>query len=164
MATTKHIIELLDEKPLSGLSEAEMAAIRMHISDCLKCEQAFDAARVSGVLLHERAAAIHKPTAFFQTRVMARVRERQGNELWNFGRLWRATGALASSMIATVAALAVLTFVLPAETNFTSQETVSVNRYSAEAVILNQSASAEELQSDSQVLTTLYGPEEDVVR
>ena len=163
MATNKHIINLLDEKPLNGLSEAEVAAIRAHIADCAKCERAFEAAGVSAVLLRERAVATHEPSAFFQTRVLAVLREkRAGNELWNFGRLWRATGALASSMIATVAALAVLTFALPAETNLTSVETVSVNRYSAEAVILNQSA--EELQSDSQVLTTLYGPEEDVVR
>ncbi|HLA12931.1 MAG TPA: hypothetical protein VJ023_20265 [Pyrinomonadaceae bacterium] len=162
---TKHIIELLDEKPFDRFSEAEMVTIRQHISNCAECEKAFEAARVSTVLLNERKASTHEPSAFFQTRVLARLREREAsNEVWNFGRLWRATSALASSMVATVAALAVLTLVLPAETSVTSQETVSVNRYSAEAVILNQSQFGEELQSDSQVLTTLYGSEEEVVR
>lgn len=74
--------------------------------------------------------------------------------------MWRAAGALASSMVATVAALAVLTFVMPGQVTTVTPETTALSVYSAEEVILNHGESDDQI-SDSQVLTTLYEAEED---
>jgi anti-sigma-K factor RskA len=159
MKDNKHIISLIDEAPVSGLSENNLTVIHAHIEQCSDCRQAFQAAQVSGLLLHERAAAEFEPSPFFQTRVMATLRERQAaGETWAWSRLWRAAGALTSSMVATVAALAVLTFAIPGS-QVVSQAGSPPNSYSVEELLLDGTAQVEE-ESDGQLLTTLYSEEE----
>src|SRR5687767_1892063 len=133
----EHIISLLENAPLASLSENDLAAIRVHADHCSGCLRAFQAAQISALLLKERAAEVFEPSPFFHTRVLATLRERQANaswaDKWALGRMWRAAGALASTMVATVAALAVLTFIIP-ESQVTpeSQQASSVaNNYSA---------------------------------
>jgi len=134
--------------------------IRAHTKDCSNCFQAFQAAQVSLRLLKEhaavQAASDFGPPPFFHTRVLATLRERQAvNDSWAFGRLWRAAGAIASSMVVTVATLAFLTFVIPD----TQLATVSQADPSAEEVILDQAQSEE--VSEGQLLTTIYGGDEE---
>jgi len=161
----EHIKEMLDGAPLDNLSESELTAVRSHAEGCEACGRAFDAARVSSLLLKERAAETFEPSPFFQTRVLAALRERQsGVEAWSLGRLWRAAGVLFSTMAATVAALAVLTFVVP-QPAATQQEVASAGRaYTAEDVILEQAEQPDEQMSYGQVLTTLYDTDEDAGR
>jgi anti-sigma-K factor RskA len=155
----EHIISLLDERPLADLSESELGTIRVHISDCAECRREYDAAQVSAFLLLERSAETFEPSPFFHTRVMATLRERQNaNQAWAWSRLWRAAGALASSMVVTVAALGVLTFVAPGNPEVIPD--IAANSYSAEEVILN-GETADEQSSDSQILKSLYGAEDD---
>jgi anti-sigma-K factor RskA len=163
----EHIINLIESMPLSSLGEGDLAGIRAHIIACVNCERAFEAAQISSRLLKERAADIFEPSPFFHTRVMASLRERQtANDFWQFSRLWRTAGALASSMVATVAALAVLTFINPGNQIASApQDPASfANNYSAEEVILGQNEVAANPISDGQVLTELYGADEDQVR
>ena len=100
------------------------------------------------------------------TRVMAHLRERQAaNERWSWTRIWQATGALASSMVATVVALAILTFMIP-ESPTTAElleGTTARNAYSAEEVILNPGDPFDEQVTDGFVLTTIYDAAEDTV-
>ncbi|HEV7474580.1 MAG TPA: hypothetical protein VGN90_11060 [Pyrinomonadaceae bacterium] len=157
----EHIIKLIDEAPVSGLSETNLTVIRTHIDRCSACREAFQAAQVSALLLHEHAAAEFEPSPFFQTRVMAALRERQAaGDSWAWSRVWRAAGALASSMVATVAALAVLTFAIPANQVVSRQSSSLPSAYSAEEVILDETAQVEE-ESDGQLLTTIYSGEEE---
>ena len=150
-----HIIELLENVPLAQLNESEREIIQMHTADCSACARAYQAAVVTNSLLRERAKETVELSPFFKTRVMAAWRERQ-NQTPAFKRLWQAAGALVSSMTATVALLAVLSFIIPGgQTSSTAQASVS-NGYSAEEVILNQSDARDEQASDAQVLTTLY--------
>ena len=97
--------------------------------------------------------------------MLAALRERQsGVEAWSLGRLWRAAGVLFSTMAATVAALAALTFVVP-QPAATQQEVASAGRtYTAEDVILEQAEQPDEQMSYGQVLTTLYDTDEDAGR
>ena len=161
-----HIISLIENAPLASLSENELTAIRAHTDHCADCLQAFRAAQISAILLKERATEVFEPSPFFHTRVMATLRERQANGSWTnswaLGRMWRAAGALASTMVATVAALAVLTFVIPASQVTTAPQQVSFlsNSYSAEDVLLNPSEPVDESLSDAQILNTLYDGEE----
>ncbi len=157
----KHILNLLESAPLAELSESDLSEVRAHACECAGCQQAFEAAQIATLLLKERAAETFEPSAFFHTRVMATLRERQTtNEPWAWSRIWRAAGALASSMAATVAALAVLTFVIPSQVTTVTPETTALSAYSAEEVILDHGESDEQV-SDGQVLTTLYGADED---
>jgi anti-sigma-K factor RskA len=155
----KHIINLLESAPLAELSELDLFEVRAHADECAGCYQAFEASQIAVLLLKERTAETFEPSPFFHTRVMATLRERQTANEWAWSRMWRSAGALASSMVATVAALAVLTFVIPSQTTV-APETTALNVYSAEEVILDRSESDDQI-SDVQVLTALYGADED---
>lgn len=170
MKADKHIIVLIESAPLAGLSDADLTAIRTHTDDCSDCRKAFKAAQVSTLLLKEHAAQSFEPSPFFNTRLLATLRERQANlswtDVWAFGRMWRAAGALASSMVATVAVLAVLTFVIPANQVSSGPQALSSlpNNYSAEDVMLYQNEMAGDQSSDSEVLTSLYSGEDEAVK
>ena len=111
----KHIIEVLDNSSIPSLSESELNEVEAHVRDCVSCRGAYEAARVSAIVLQSRAQATIEPSPFFQTRVMAAWREQQAVEsvpaMW---RLWSSAKALVSSMAVTTAALAVLSFMMPA--------------------------------------------------
>lgn len=153
----KHIIEVLDNAALASLSSSELSDIRAHAHDCKPCGDAFAAAQVSAVVMRERAQAVIEPSPFFQTRVMAALREQQAAEsvpaLW---RLWRSSRALVSSMALSTVALAVLSFMISAPATNALDQTASA--FSAESVILGQEA--DELTYE-QVLNTIYTDDED---
>lgn len=153
----KHIIEVLDNAALASLSSSELSDIRAHAHECKPCGDAFAAAQVSAVVMRERAQAVIEPSPFFQTRVMAALREQQAAEsvpaLW---RLWRSSRALVSSMALSTVALAVLSFMISAPATNALDQTASA--FSAESVILGQEA--DELTYE-QVLNTIYTDDED---
>ena len=160
----EHIISLLEKGPVARLDENELTAIGAHTARCSNCLRAFEAAQVSSMLLKEGAAESFEPPPFFHTTVLANLRERQAATagVWAWSRVWRSAGALASSMVATVAALAVFTFVIPGSEGVSGPPVSPLtNIYSAEEVILDQGAQAEEQLSDDLLLTTIYGGEED---
>ena len=74
---------------------------------------------------------------------------------WSLRRLWKTTGALVSSMVATTAVLAALAFVIPAEES--AVQTAALVPSSAESVMLDQS---EEEMTNEQALTAIYYDEE----
>lgn len=155
-----HITHILDNAPLAALAETELRAIRAHVPNCRGCARAFEAAQLSAMLLNERADEAAQETLkanpFFETRVLAAWREQQATAgLWSFGRLWNATNALVASMAATTAALAVLTFVVPANDAATEQSGI-VFPASAEAVMLEQESVD---LTNEQVLNAIYGEE-----
>ena len=157
----EHIIELLERGPLSELGEGELAAVRAHAEGCERCRRAYEAARASSLMLRERAAQVVEPSPFFQTRVMAALRERRAQkESWSLARLWRAAGALVTSMALTVAALAALTFLGPASTPGTRDLASASDAYPAEEVFLLPDEVADNEMTDEQVLTSIYESDE----
>jgi hypothetical protein len=156
----EHIKDMLDAAPFASFGESELAAMRSHADSCAECGRAYQAARVSASMLRERASQIIEPSPFFQTRVLAALRERQSaGEAWSLGRLWKAAGLLVSSMALTVAALAALAFVAPQQA--TMQQVASASdTYAAEDVIFNQDMAADGQSSYDQVLATLYGADD----
>ena len=153
-----HIISLIENEPLASLSESDHREIRVHTTSCDDCARAYKAAVVSTSLLKEGAGEVFEPSPFFQTRVLAAIREKH-SEVRGLARLWRAAGALASSLAATVALLAVLSVMVPSTQ--TAADASAFNRYSAEEVILDQSEIAQEQVSDAEVLSALYQSDED---
>ena len=159
----EHVISILETKPFTALEQNDLAQIRQHASVCESCRQAYEAAQISAALLQERAREVFEPPPFFQTRVLAVLKERQAaNDKWAWSRLWRTAGGLASTMAATVATLVILTFVVPGSQTSDVQNSASVvNPYTAEAVVLDENTLADD-QSD--VLATLYDADDDVVK
>jgi len=154
-----HIIDLLENRSFASLNDSERTAIQAHTADCSSCARAYEATKIASSLLRGRAVEVVEPSPFFPTRVLAALRERQ-NEVPAFKRLWQTAGALVSTMTATVALLAVLSFVVPGTQTSTTAQASESNGYSAEEVILNQNGLQDEQASDAQVLTTLYSAED----
>ena len=151
----KHITEILDNASISALSENELNEVRAHALECGSCRSAYEAARLSAVVLKSRAHVAIEPSPFFQTRVMAALREqREAETVPAFSRLWKSAKVLVSSMALTTAALGVLSFALPA-----TQDEQALSAYSAESVIMGQSGD-EQLTYD-QVLSTVYEDDDD---
>jgi predicted anti-sigma-YlaC factor YlaD len=163
---TEHVISILESNPFVALNRDEVARIEAHALTCEACRNAYEAAQVSAALLHERAREAFEPSAFFQTRVLAELRQRQAaNEKWVWSGLWRTAGGLASSMVATVATLAILTFAIPGTQISESQNSASASSaYSTDAVVFDERALADDQISDSEVLATLYETDDDVVK
>jgi len=150
----EHITNILDDTPFSSLSIEQLDIIRSHTRECADCMNAYRASKLSSVILAERVQTVVEPTPFFQTRVMAALREQQSVEsvpAWL--RLWKSAGALVSSMAVATVALAALSFTVPAN----SPEPVATAS-TAESVIFDQGN--DEL-SYEQVLSTIYADEDE---
>ena len=160
-----HVIEILESGPFDALTESELSEVRAHAAGCDRCRRAYEAARVSSLLLRARAAESFEPPPFFQTRVLAALRERraeQQQQAWALPRLWKAAGALFASMIATVAALGALTFLAPGSpSDAQGDEVASEEPFSAEESILAQGGAPDEEMTYDQVLSVVYEPAED---
>jgi len=154
----KHITEILDKGSIAMLSESELNEIRVHALECMSCRMAYEAARLSAVVIKSRAEAAIEPSPFFQTRVMAALREQQAVEsVPAMLRLWRSAKVLVSTMAVTTAALAVVSFIQPAQTTTAPEQTAS--SYSAYSVIMDQDA--DDQMSYEQVLSTIYEDDDD---
>ena len=154
----RHIIELLDNASIASLSESELSEVRAHVQECVSCRSAYEAAQLSTVVLRKRVQATIEPSPFFATRVMAAVREQQAAEsVPAFLRLWKSARAVVSSMTVTTAALAALSFVMPAPATSATDQTASID--SAESVILGQGG--DDQMSYEQVLSTIYDDDEE---
>jgi hypothetical protein len=154
----KHIIEILDNASIANLSETELNQVQAHARACTSCRDAYEAARLSAVVLKSRAQATIEPSPFFHTRVMAALREQQAVEsVPAMFRLWKSARALVSAMAVATAALAVLSFVLPAPAIAVDDQTVST--LSADSVILGQGG--DEQMNYEQVLSTIYEDEDE---
>ena len=152
----KHIIDVLDNTSIASLSKSELSEVQAHARECVSCREAYEAARLMGVVLQSRAQVKIEPSPFFQTRVMAAWREQQAVEsVPAMLRLWRLSRALVSSMAVTTAALAALTFILPAQTTPLSDQTASM--MSAESVIMG----SDDQMSYDQVLSAIYEDDDD---
>lgn len=154
----EHITGILEGAPLGALSEGELGRVRAHAARCEECARAFAAARVSAQMLAARAAETFEPSPFFQTRVLAALRERQAGQAWALPRLWKAAGALFASMLATVAALGALAFLAPGLPPPEPDE--SVAEVSVEESILAQGGATDEEMTYDQVLSVVYEPED----
>jgi ABC-type uncharacterized transport system permease subunit len=118
------------------------------------------AAEASAAVIKERAQVVIEPTPFFQTRVMAALREQQAVEsVPAFLRLWRSSRALVSSMALTTAALAAVSFMVSTPATSGLDQTQTVSAYSVDSVMFEQGGD-DQLTYD-QVLNAIYTEDEE---
>ena len=154
----KHIIDIFEGAPFAGLSESELTRVRAHVESCLTCARAYEATQLAALLIKERAEEIEEPSPFFQTRVLAALRERQAS-VPAILRLWKSAGAVVTSMAATTVALAALSFFAPgAGTDVSAGPTAALIPSSAETVVLDQNQDDNQI-TDDQVLNAIYADE-----
>jgi hypothetical protein len=153
----EHILDILDEKSFADFDEAEMSFIKAHAAQCVDCFQAFEAARISSVLLKTHAAESFEPSPFFQARVMANLREKQAkiNPFAALTRLWKASASLVVMMITMVVALIALTIFAPNLNSSSAGNISSFDNYSTDMVIMNERLPGRE-PTNEQVFQIIY--------
>lgn len=154
---SEHILDILDGKAFGELSEIEKQTISAHTAQCKSCLHAFKAAQISSVLLKANAAQTFEPSPFFQTRVMANLREKQlsRNPFLAFGRMWKASRTLVAMMTTIVAALIALTIFAPEFNKVSSASVSAFDSYSPDVVILNKRVTTKE-PTNEQVFQIIY--------
>ena len=153
----KHIVDIIDNASVASLSQSELDELKAHARECAPCNRAFEAAQLSALVMKQRAQATIEPSPFFQTRVLATLRERQAAEsVPAFVRLRQSARALVSAMAVATIALAVVSFVAPEQATAVPEQTASA--YSAESVIFGQ---ADDQLSYAQVLSAIYEEEDE---
>lgn len=147
----EHILDILDDKVFDELSRDERRELEIHTANCRSCLKAYEAAKMSSLLLKTSVTQNFEPSPFFQTRVLANLREKQARikPLAAFARIWRASGALVVMMITTVFVLIGLTVFAPANVSAT------VDNDSAEIVILDERVPTKE-PTNEQVFQLIY--------
>jgi hypothetical protein len=154
-----HILKTLEEKPFHILTGDDLAGIESHTTVCAQCKAAYDAARISASLLQARASVELEVPPFFNTRVMAAIRERRlSTEEAPFVRMWRAAGALVSTFAVLLVVLTGMTIFV--ESPDSQNELASQNLYSPEYVVMQRSDPVESELADDQVVSTIYDLED----
>jgi anti-sigma factor RsiW len=154
---SKHITKILDETTFANLSAPQRAEINAHASECDKCRKAFQSAELASVLLKNRAVETFEPTPFFETRVLAALREKQiiANPVAAFWRWWQASSAVVFLMLFSVGVLLALTFLAPQRT-IDSQESATIfGDFPTERVIFRQDELRGEI-TNGQALQIIY--------
>jgi predicted anti-sigma-YlaC factor YlaD len=153
-----HIIKTLDGKPFASLSANDIASAESHIADCDECKTAYDAARIAANLVQARVAETVEAGPFFKTRVMAAMRERKlSPEESPLVRMWRAAGALVSTMAVLLVILTGMTiFNESPDSDIGPPISASQNLYSPEYVVLDRGDADDDELAAEQVVSTIY--------
>jgi hypothetical protein len=150
-----HIVNLLESRSLGNLTVVELEMVKAHTAACSECLLAYQAAQASLLLLQERASVIVEPPPFFQTKVMAAIREQKlAPKRLGFLHVWQTARPLVASMGAFVVMLLALTFFNSFEPPTEPSDLASLNDGVPEWVVDSDDAADE--MTDSQALTVLY--------
>ena len=153
-----HIVNLLESRSLASLSVAELEMVKAHTAGCPECLFAYQAAQASLSLLQQRASVVVEPPPFFQTKVMAAIREQKlAPKRLGFLNVWQTARPVVASMAAFVAMLLALTFFNSFEPPTEPSDLASVNDSAPEWVIVDSDDAGDEM-TYSQALTVLYDP------
>ncbi|HEV7642548.1 MAG TPA: hypothetical protein VGO50_01280 [Pyrinomonadaceae bacterium] len=151
----QHIIENLDARPLAEFSGEEISRMQAHSAECADCGIAFRAAQRSAAILKFEAERIFEPSPFFHAKVAAALKEKRSSlrpvlDLW---KMWQASGALVSAMVAMVAVLFFAGAVAPNASG--NMAPMAYTADTAEAVIFEQDNTLKDITSE-QIFQEIY--------
>ncbi|MDQ4122437.1 MAG: hypothetical protein M3209_13440 [Acidobacteriota bacterium] len=112
---SKHITTILDETPFKDLTAAQIGEINAHSETCSSCRTAFQAARLSSVLLQNRTTEVFEPSPFFESKILAALREKQivAKPIAAFWGWWKASSMVIFPILLVVITLMALTIFAP---------------------------------------------------
>ena len=143
----------LDESSPGSLTEIELNDLNAHSSQCPACEHVFTAWLVAGTMLKSRAAEVVTPSPFFETQLLAILRERRTEAPLAIVAMWRATRIIFSSMVAIVVILAAMTLFAGGSRVTPDRPAVARSTDSVEQVMLGDNS----VQTNGQVLDEVFG-------
>ena len=157
-----HIIKTLEEKPFDSLSGDVIASVESHIAICDECKSAYDASRIAASLIQARKAETVDVGPYFKTRVMAAIREgRLSHEEPALIRMWRAAGALVTTLTLLLVILAGMTiFSRSPDSQMGLTVSSRENLYSPEYLVLERGDPGSEELANDQVVSTIYDLED----
>jgi predicted anti-sigma-YlaC factor YlaD len=161
---SNHITSLLEERPVSRIAGEDAAVIEAHIAGCPECRRAYEAALIGESLIRARLDEAVDVSPFFNTRVMAGIRERRlSREIPLLVRMWKAAGAMVLAMAALVVVLIGATVFDGSEPDLQLTEATpgSLSVYSPEYVVLEIGDLEEDTIQYDQVLGAMYSAEDD---
>lgn len=92
---------LLEDYLQGALGGAATEEVEAHLERCVACREALEAARLGGQLVRESIAPAAEPGGAFATRVLARIREAEGQQV----QFWRPLEVPASRVAVTATVL-----------------------------------------------------------
>ncbi len=92
---------LLEDYLQGALGGTAAEEVEAHVERCVACREALEAARLGSQLVRESIAPAAEPGGAFATRVLARIREGEGQQ----AQFWRPLEVLASRIAVTAAVL-----------------------------------------------------------
>src|SRR5919108_4822067 len=107
----RHVIQLVESKRLSSLSDVELKQLQDHLAGCDDCRRAYTAAQLASAMLHSRAAEVIEPSPFFAKRVMALIRAQSAPSRFDLMAMWNTARGFVYSAVVLVLVLTVLTLV-----------------------------------------------------
>jgi hypothetical protein len=151
---SEHIIENLDSRPFAEFGAGELAQMREHGAGCGTCETAFQSARRNAAILKFEAAHTIDPSPFFQTKVLAAMKEKRSyRPVVDFWKMWQASGALVSVMLVMVAVLFFAGIAAPDAVGGNTGPVATAD--TAEAVIFEQDKTLSDITSE-QIFQEIY--------
>lgn len=150
-------MNLLDGGAVTRLGRGEISEIEAHARDCDRCRRAYEAALMSAAMLKARSAEAVEPQPFFQTRVMAAVREGRSDPP-ALVRLWRSAGALFAAMLMVVVMLSTLSLFAGYDGEDTVESAMAQSESFFEPSVFEDEP-ADAQMSFTQVLDIVFEPE-----
>jgi anti-sigma-K factor RskA len=154
----QQVSDAIDQNPLGRLDRDLSMAIQAHCEGCAECQGQLDGAAVATSLIKARASQQIEPLPFFQTRVLAAIRDRAAVTVrWSAEKMWMSARTTIASMVAVVVILLALNLFAPRPTDDPVAGDTGRNGYSVERVVMedNNAGSGESLTS-GQVLDTVF--------
>jgi hypothetical protein len=154
-------IEELIQRGASEVDGDQLAAIELHAEACAPCQRAYKSWAISQELIKSRAVDEVQAPPFFNTRVMALIRERRAAPQASLADFWRASKMVFGSIVAVILILVSLTIISSERAGGTdptdsASTELAVGNYSAEQVVMDDASTASDNVSNTQVMDTLF--------
>jgi hypothetical protein len=154
----KQVRDAIAQNPLGRLDRDLSIAILAHCEGCAECRRQLDGAAVATSLIKARASQEIEPSPFFQTRVLAAIRDRAAVAgRLSAERMWNSARAIIASMVAVVVILLALNLFAPHPPLEPVAGDSGRNGYSVETVVMeDNNAAPDDSLTSGQVLDTVF--------
>jgi hypothetical protein len=155
-------IDELIQRGASEVDAPELSEIELHAEGCAPCRRGYNAWAISQDLIRARAVEEVQPPPFFNTRVMALIRERKAApQSASLADFWRASRIVMGSIIAVILILVSLTIISAVRGGSTlpldsASSELAVGNSAEQVVMGDASTAASDNVNGAQAIDTLF--------